>query len=70
MITNSTIEIIRNRDGEVYTLFDPSGVATTHTKVCIIKRKMKVDHVGIAPPDLWKELKKDYKVEVLSEVVD
>ena len=61
------IEIITNDKGEIYTLFEPGGIATTHTKVCKIKELLKIEQIGIAPPDLWKELKKDYKVEVLSE---
>ena len=59
------IEIIRNKDGEVYTLFDSGGVFTTHAKVCIIKRELGIERVGIAPVDLWEELKEEYRVEVL-----
>ena len=59
------IEIITNDKGEVYTSFEPGGVATTHTKVCIIKRELGIDQVGIAPKQMWEELRAEYEVEVL-----
>lgn len=62
------VEIITNSEGEIYTLFEPGGVATTHIKVCLIKRLLDVDCVGIAPTDLWKELKQEYRVQVLENL--
>ena len=62
------IEIITNDKDEIYTLFEPGGVATTHTKVCLIKKLLGIDHVGIAPPDLWKSLKQNYQVQVLENL--
>lgn len=60
------IEIIRSNSGEVYTLFE-SGVAATHTKSCIIKRDLGINHVGIAPRELWEQLKQKYEVEILND---
>jgi len=62
------LEIIVNDKGEIYTLFEPGGIATTHTKVCLIKKLLGIDHVGIAPPDLWKEMRQKYKVQVLENL--
>jgi len=64
------LEIIINDKGEIYTLFEPGGVATTHTKVCLIKQLLDIDSVGIAPPDLWKELREKYQVQVLENLVE
>ena len=63
------IEIIRSDSGEIYTLFE-SGVAATHTKACIIKRELGINHVGIAPKELWEQLKQEYEVEILNESID
>ena len=64
------IEIIRRNSKGVYTLFDPRGVAKTHIKVCIIKKKLGINHVAIARTDLWQQLKQKYEVEILNESVD
>mgnify|MGYP003321269924 CR=1 FL=1 len=61
------IEIITNDDGEVYTLFDAGGVFSTHSKVCIIKRELGIDRVGIAPRELWEELQQKHEVTVLPQ---